>query len=161
MPKSCKQWLEMRSFRFIQTQVDCPTFHSLTLPVWYDQNWQPCTKGPESSSKLGLTSFLSITCDLCTYIHQAISVLCCYGNKFTRRSLGSTRSLLLLTPLSLIAAGGRFCSTSPRDLALAEVRLGEHLWLPSEGRKVEESHIRCTFFTEVTQVTPSLASQRL
>lgn len=80
------------------------------------------------------------------YSSEQATVLCCYGNKFTRRSSGSTRSLLLTHTIHLIASGGRFCSTSPPGTWLAEVWLRAPL-AASEGKKIGESHICCTFFT--------------
>lgn len=66
--------------------------------------------------------------------------------QFTRSS-GSTRSLLLTHTVRLIAAGGKFCWTSPPGTWLAEVRFQAPL-AASEGKKIGESHIRCTFLTQ-------------
>lgn len=66
--------------------------------------------------------------------------------QFTRSS-GSTRSLLLTHTVRLIAAGGKFCWTSPPGTWLAEVRLQAPL-AALEGKKIGESHIHCTFLTQ-------------
>ena len=136
----------MRCFRFIQMQVDPPTwvFTWLTSPVRYDQNWQPCTKGPESNSKLGLKSFLSIVSCAPVFIRTGYCVVLLW-KQFTRSS-GST-SLLLTHTIRLIAAGGKFCWTSPPGTWLAEVWLQAPL-AASEGKNIRESHICCTFLTQ-------------
>ena len=132
--------LETRHFRFIQMQVDSPAwvFTWLTSPVCYDQNWQPCTKGPESNSKLGLKSFLSITCQLCTCIHQN-RLLCCL--------VMETNS-----PGVQVAPPGVYSSLTPsvwwqqvgESARQAPQRPGwprydfEHPWLPRKGRRLEK-----------------------
>ena len=138
--------LETRHFRFIQMQVDSPAwvFTWLTSPVCYDQNWQPCTKGPESNSKLGLKSFLSITCQLCTCIHQN-RLLCCVvmetnspGDQVAPPGVYSS-----LTPFVWWQQVGESARQAPQRPGWPRYDFEHPLYVPHP---------------EVTQVTPSLAS---